>query len=145
MKKLFTLALCAECVTFANSFIFKTTSISTSVHLSLANDLDFAQSITSASEAFATMKPKPGYVGAYPSGGLQLDAGVSDVIQDSFPSLFLEASPYFDTTNIPTNTFKAKEPLLGKIASVKRIVGPKASGEICHITIGLFTYELQRC
>jgi hypothetical protein len=36
---------------------------------------------------------------------------------------FLEASPYFDQSSIPLNTFKNKEPHTGKVVSVKRIVG----------------------
>ncbi len=32
-------------------------------------------------------------------------------------------------------TFKAKEPFIGKIISVKRIVGPQATGETCNIVI----------
>jgi len=48
---------------------------------------------------------------------------------------FLEASPYYDQTNIPINTFKAKTPFTGKVVSVKRIVGPKATGETCDIVI----------
>jgi len=48
---------------------------------------------------------------------------------------FLEAKPYYDQSNIPVNTFKAKAPYLGKVVSVKRIVGPKATGETCDIVI----------
>jgi ferredoxin--NADP+ reductase len=38
---------------------------------------------------------------------------------------FLEANPYYDQSNIPINTFKAKTPFTGKVVSVKRIVGPR--------------------
>lgn len=48
---------------------------------------------------------------------------------------FLEANPYYDQTGIPLNTYKNKEPHTGKIVSVKRMVGPKATGETCHIII----------
>ena len=41
---------------------------------------------------------------------------------------FLEANPYYDQSNIPLNTYKNKEPHTGKVVSVKRIVGPKATG-----------------
>ncbi len=51
---------------------------------------------------------------------------------------FLEADPYWDTTNIPLQTFKAKEPHAGKIISVKRIVGAQATGETCNIVIDHF-------
>jgi len=48
---------------------------------------------------------------------------------------FLEANPYYDQSNIPLQTFKAKEPHIGKIVSVKRIVGAQATGEVCDIII----------
>ena len=51
---------------------------------------------------------------------------------------FLEAKPYWDQTAIPLQTFKAKEPLVGKIISVKRIVGAQATGETCDIIIDHF-------
>jgi len=46
---------------------------------------------------------------------------------------FLEADPYWDTSGMPNNTYKPKEPFTGKIVSCKRIVGPQATGETCHI------------
>merc|ERR1719428_450560 len=46
---------------------------------------------------------------------------------------FLEADPYFDMSSIPLNTYKNKEPFTGKVVSCKRIVGPQATGETCHI------------
>lgn len=48
---------------------------------------------------------------------------------------FLEATPYWDQAVVPVNTFKNKAPLSGKVVSTKRIVGPKATGETCHIVI----------
>ena len=36
---------------------------------------------------------------------------------------------------LPMNTFSPKKPFTGKIRSVERIVGPKATGETCHIII----------
>lgn len=51
---------------------------------------------------------------------------------------FLEADPYYDQSNIPLQLFKAKEPLIGKIISVKRIVGAQATGETCDIIIDHF-------
>eukprot|EP00569_Conticribra_weissflogii_P006359 CAMPEP_0171350822 /NCGR_PEP_ID=MMETSP0878-20121228/37360_1 /TAXON_ID=67004 /ORGANISM="Thalassiosira weissflogii, Strain CCMP1336" /LENGTH=431 /DNA_ID=CAMNT_0011855849 /DNA_START=85 /DNA_END=1380 /DNA_ORIENTATION=- len=56
---------------------------------------------------------------------------------------FLEASPYWDQSNVPVNTYKNKAPFTGKVVSTKRIVGPKATGETCHIIIdhkGEFPY-----
>merc|ERR1719484_531844 len=46
---------------------------------------------------------------------------------------FLEAEPYYDQSNVPVNTYKNKSPYLAKVVSVKRVVGPKATGETCHI------------
>lgn len=51
---------------------------------------------------------------------------------------FLEADPYWDNSNIPLQTFKAKEPHVAKIVSVKRIVGAQAVGETCNIVIDHF-------
>ncbi|CAB1101472.1 unnamed protein product [Ectocarpus sp. CCAP 1310/34] len=48
---------------------------------------------------------------------------------------FLEADPYYDQSNIPVNTYKAKDPMIGKVVSVKRIVGPEATGETCDVVI----------
>merc|ERR1712153_126961 len=46
---------------------------------------------------------------------------------------FLEASPYYDMSGIPVNTYKNKAPFTSKVVSTKRIVGAKATGETCHI------------
>jgi len=51
---------------------------------------------------------------------------------------FLEADPYWDNSNMPMQTYKAKEPFAGKIISVKRIVGAQATGETCDIIIDHF-------
>jgi len=48
---------------------------------------------------------------------------------------FLEAEPYWNQKTVPTNTYKIKTPYSGKVVSTKRIVGPKATGETCHIII----------
>jgi len=48
---------------------------------------------------------------------------------------FLEAEPYYSQKTVPTNTFKIKTPYSGKVISTKRIVGPQATGETCHIII----------
>lgn len=56
---------------------------------------------------------------------------------------FLEAKPHWDQSAVPVNVYKNKEPFVGKVASTKRIVGPKATGETCHIVIdhgGKFPY-----
>lgn len=37
--------------------------------------------------------------------------------------------------DLPMNTFKNKQPFVGEVMSVERIVGPKATGETCHIKI----------
>jgi len=48
---------------------------------------------------------------------------------------FLESEPYYDQSTIPVNTYKPKAPFTGKVVSTKRIVGPQATGETCHIII----------
>jgi len=48
---------------------------------------------------------------------------------------FLEAEPYYDQSTVPVNTYKNKAPFTGKVVSTKRIVGPQATGETCHIII----------
>merc|ERR1712241_420084 len=56
---------------------------------------------------------------------------------------FLEANPFWDTSDVPVNVWKNKAPFTGKIIATKRIVGPKATGETCHIIInhdGKFPY-----
>jgi len=56
---------------------------------------------------------------------------------------FLEASPYWDQSTVPVNVYKNKAPFTGKVVSTKRIVGPQATGETCHIIIdheGKFPY-----
>jgi ferredoxin--NADP+ reductase len=56
---------------------------------------------------------------------------------------FLEAEPYWDQSSVPVNVYKNKEPFIGKVVSTKRIVGPQATGETCHIIIdhkGKFPY-----
>lgn len=56
---------------------------------------------------------------------------------------FLEADPYWDQSEVPVNVYKNKAPFVGKVVSTKKIVGPKATGETCHIVIdhkGEFPY-----
>jgi len=48
---------------------------------------------------------------------------------------FLEATPYWDQSGIPINVAKQKDPFIGKILGVQRVVGPKAPGEICNVVI----------
>jgi len=48
---------------------------------------------------------------------------------------FLEADPYYSKDDVPVNTYKAKKPYTAKIVSVNRMVGPKSTGETCHIVI----------
>jgi len=53
------------------------------------------------------------------------------------PGASLECDPYHAiAANLPLNTYKNKAPLAGAIISAKRIVGPAAPGEVCHIRIG---------
>jgi len=48
---------------------------------------------------------------------------------------FLEAEPYWDQSSVPVNTYKNKAPFIAKVVSVKRIVGPEATGETCDIVM----------
>jgi ferredoxin--NADP+ reductase len=48
---------------------------------------------------------------------------------------FLEYTPYHDHSGVKVNLAKGKAPFTGKVVSTKRIVGPKATGETCHIII----------
>jgi len=41
----------------------------------------------------------------------------------------------YSTKDIPNNTYKPKAAFMGKVVSTKRIVGPQATGETCHIII----------
>jgi ferredoxin--NADP+ reductase len=65
-----------------------------------------------------------------PASGATATASAGSGKQD-----FLEASPYWDQSGIPLNTYKNKAPFTGKVLSCKRIVGPDATGETCHIII----------
>ena len=47
----------------------------------------------------------------------------------------MEYTPYYDHSNVKVNSFKGKTPFTGQVVSQKRIVGPKATGETCHIII----------
>lgn len=55
-------------------------------------------------------------------------AATSTVTRKEVP-LALEEGP------MPLNTFNNKKPFIAKVKSVERIVGPKATGETCHIII----------
>jgi ferredoxin--NADP+ reductase len=46
---------------------------------------------------------------------------------------FLEATPYWDQSAVPINTYKNKAPFEAEVVSCERIVGPDAIGETCHI------------
>lgn len=48
---------------------------------------------------------------------------------------FLEFEPYWNHEKIPLQTYSAKEPFVGKIIKVERIVGPDATGETCNVII----------
>jgi ferredoxin--NADP+ reductase len=70
--------------------------------------------------------------------GINLVSGKKEIKQD-----FLEAEPYWDQSSVPVNVYKNKAPFTGKVVSTKRIVGPLATGETCHVVIdheGNFPY-----
>ena len=62
----------------------------------------------------------------------KLSSGAGEV---TLTENFLEASPYWDQSTVPVNVYKNKAPFTGKVVSTKRIVGPQATGETCHIII----------
>jgi len=64
------------------------------------------------------------------AAALKFSGGSQSQSQD-----FLEASPFWDQSAVPVNVYKNKAPFTGKVVSTKRIVGPKATGETCHIVI----------
>eukprot|EP00542_Grammatophora_oceanica_P014359 CAMPEP_0194043884 /NCGR_PEP_ID=MMETSP0009_2-20130614/15442_1 /TAXON_ID=210454 /ORGANISM="Grammatophora oceanica, Strain CCMP 410" /LENGTH=415 /DNA_ID=CAMNT_0038688251 /DNA_START=171 /DNA_END=1418 /DNA_ORIENTATION=+ len=73
---------------------------------------------------------------AYAIGaGVVAAAAVGKTVLGPKKQDFLEAKPYYDQSTIPVNVYKNKAPFTGKVVSTKRIVGPKATGETCHIII----------
>lgn len=90
-----------------------------------------------APQRYATMATKeeePWFADAVASNVVtkdMLDAAYSMAIEQKQD--FLEATPYYDMSKIPLNTYKNKAPYVGSILSVERIVGPEATGETCHI------------
>ncbi|CAM9441626.1 unnamed protein product [Chrysoparadoxa australica] len=94
------------------------------------------RSFASKSMTMSATEAEPWFSDAVSSSYVEksvLDAAFAQATSDVQD--FLEASPYTDQSNVPTNTYKAKTPHIGKIVSVKRIVGPEATGETCHIII----------
>lgn len=67
--------------------------------------------------------------------GKNKDSGDSTEKNTNAKQDFLEAEPYWDQSNVPVNVYSNKAPFTGKVVSTKRIVGPKATGETCHIVI----------
>eukprot|EP00816_Leptocylindrus_hargravesii_P008095 CAMPEP_0196804444 /NCGR_PEP_ID=MMETSP1362-20130617/4038_1 /TAXON_ID=163516 /ORGANISM="Leptocylindrus danicus, Strain CCMP1856" /LENGTH=436 /DNA_ID=CAMNT_0042176737 /DNA_START=54 /DNA_END=1364 /DNA_ORIENTATION=+ len=63
------------------------------------------------------------------------DSAASDDVAGAVKQDFLEATPYWNQDDVPVNVYKNKAPFTGKVVSTKRIVGPKATGETCHIII----------
>jgi len=84
----------------------------------------------SESEEAAPPVPAPVPAPAPPAAVITPEPVAAVVKQD-----FLEAEPYWDQSTIPVNVYKNKAPFTGKVVSTKRIVGPKATGETCHIII----------
>merc|ERR1719267_33258 len=105
--------------------------------------------ILALSNAFTSMKPvsirstsvrmaeeEPWFPGSVTSNTVDInDLGNIYDKATSNAQDFLEANPYYDMSNIPMQTYKAKEPYIGKVVSVKRIVGAAATGETCNIVI----------
>lgn len=57
------------------------------------------------------------------------------VQQATTPKVAVSPLELEDVKEPPMHVFKAKEPYIGTIVSVERLVGPKAPGETCHIVI----------
>ncbi|CBJ31206.1 hypothetical protein Esi_0238_0041 [Ectocarpus siliculosus] len=47
----------------------------------------------------------------------------------------LEREPYWDMSELPMHTFKAKAPYTGTIETVEKLVQPGASGEVFHVKL----------
>lgn len=69
------------------------------------------------------------------AAGIATVATVATITKRPSGQDFLEATPYWDQSTVPVNVYKNKTPFTGKVVSTKRIVGPKATGETCHIVI----------
>ena len=67
--------------------------------------------------------------------GVLLGFAAKELLSGDKKQDFLEADPYWDQSSVPVNVYKNKAPFTGKVVSTKRIVGPKATGETCHIVI----------
>lgn len=52
-----------------------------------------------------------------------------------FKQGFLEAEPYWDNSKVPLHLYKAKEPYIGKIVSVKKLGGEKAAGDVYEVVV----------
>mmetsp|Transcript_77203 Transcript_77203/g.113053 ORF Transcript_77203/g.113053 Transcript_77203/m.113053 type:complete len:396 (-) Transcript_77203:353-1540(-) len=81
--------------------------------------------------------PKVAFQGASPSGPSGPTLPLTETLD------FLEATPYWDQSHVPINVAKQKDPFIGKIVSVQRVVGPTAPGEICNVVLdhgGLLPY-----
>eukprot|EP00594_Rhizosolenia_setigera_P013077 CAMPEP_0178958626 /NCGR_PEP_ID=MMETSP0789-20121207/11746_1 /TAXON_ID=3005 /ORGANISM="Rhizosolenia setigera, Strain CCMP 1694" /LENGTH=201 /DNA_ID=CAMNT_0020641351 /DNA_START=142 /DNA_END=743 /DNA_ORIENTATION=- len=92
-----------------------------------------AAEVVETVEAANDLKKLVGYGTAAVAAGaaaLKVSGGKGEAAQG-----FLEAEPYWDQSTVPVNVYKNKAPFTGKIVSTKRIVGPKATGETCHIVI----------
>jgi len=72
---------------------------------------------------------------AVPFDGAKVEGVSGPTLPGSGDLDFLEAKPYWDQSGVPVNVAKAKDPLIGKIVSCQRMVGPNAPGETCNIII----------
>jgi len=81
------------------------------------------------------LKIGAGAVAAGAAGFTLLKGGDAEETVEAVKQDFLEAEPYWDQSTVPVNVYKNKAPFTGKVVSTKRIVGPKATGETCHIVI----------
>jgi len=86
-----------------------------------------------ATVALALVGGSAAFTPTSPAAAASRTRGV--VNAEALAQSFLESTPYSDMSSIPVNTYKAKSPFVGKVRSVKRIVGPEATGETCDIVI----------
>jgi len=91
-----------------------------------------------SSLSYVINAPTPTQLSRGAVSAVRMDAAMESAFASATASAsgkqdFLEASPYYDMSGIPVNTYKNKSPFTSKIISTKRVVGAKATGETCHI------------
>ena len=78
-------------------------------------------------QAFGTFRVK--------LGGCVLSALGWELCVSSTCACILQVPLELEDGDLPLNTFSPKKPFKGKVVSVEKITGPKATGETCNIVI----------